>query len=224
MRQHRHVVALAPTGRAILRGEIVAPADAEYPAEAVDRRILSRPINELEPHRFPSQAKKRSPASVCRAPADGSHSLAEGASTRRPYLPAAPLQQTIPAAADPAHQRRQPDAQILGYFPLRPSAGRHQTYRLVVKLLREPSLLRHRGHLHLKETLHFSGASPIGYLQAAELRLPCVVGRARHTVPAAKLRDHCPHLGLLQNADLLFRKLLPPDSVEKGCLAVVLMV
>lgn len=58
MRQHHHVIALTPTGRAILPSEVAALADAEHPAEAVDREILSRPIDELEPHRFPSRAKK----------------------------------------------------------------------------------------------------------------------------------------------------------------------
>jgi len=58
MCQHHHVVALVPIGRAILPGEVAALADAEHPAEAVDRKILPRPIDELEPHRFSFRAKK----------------------------------------------------------------------------------------------------------------------------------------------------------------------
>jgi hypothetical protein len=58
MRQHHHVVTLAPAGGAILPGKIAALADAEHPTEAVDREILPRPIDELEPHRLPSRAKK----------------------------------------------------------------------------------------------------------------------------------------------------------------------
>lgn len=71
MRQHHHVVTLAPTGGSVLPGEIAALADAEHAAEAVDREIPLRPIDEREPHpsvlamppawlRFlsPSRAKK----------------------------------------------------------------------------------------------------------------------------------------------------------------------
>ncbi len=102
MRQHLHVVTPTPAGGSVLPGEIAALADAEHAAKTVDREILFRPIDELESHpsvlamppawlRFlsPSRAKKRSPASICHAPAGGFRSPAEGASTRQPYPPAA---------------------------------------------------------------------------------------------------------------------------------------
>jgi hypothetical protein len=50
--------ALAPTGRAALPGEIAALADAESPAETMDGEFRFRRIDELEPHRLPSRAKK----------------------------------------------------------------------------------------------------------------------------------------------------------------------
>lgn len=42
------------------------------------------------------------------------------------------------------------DTRILCYLPLRPSAGRHQSYRFVIKFT-----------YRLRETLHFSGTSPL---------------------------------------------------------------
>ena len=58
MRQQNHVLALSPTGGAILPGEIAALADAENFAEPVNGEFLLRLIDEAEPHRLPSLAKK----------------------------------------------------------------------------------------------------------------------------------------------------------------------
>ena len=41
----------------------------------------------------------------------------------------------------------------------------------------------------------------VAHLQAAELRLPRVVGRARHTVLAGQYNHHGTRLGVLQDAD-----------------------
>src|SRR5215208_2294138 len=58
MRQQHHVVALAATGWPTSPGEIAALADAEHTAQAVDREFRFRPIDQREPHRLPSRAKK----------------------------------------------------------------------------------------------------------------------------------------------------------------------
>src|ERR1044071_4440628 len=58
MRQQYHVVALAATGWPTSPGEIAALADAEYAAQAVDGELRFCPIDEREPHRLPSRAKK----------------------------------------------------------------------------------------------------------------------------------------------------------------------
>src|SRR3954454_4858867 len=58
MRQQNHVFALSPTGGAILPGEIAALADAENFAEPVNGEFLLLLIDEAEPHRLPSLAKK----------------------------------------------------------------------------------------------------------------------------------------------------------------------
>src|SRR5690242_9124283 len=46
----------------------------------------------------------------------------------------------IPAAADPADQRRQPDPKITGDLALRAPAGLRQADRFLLKSLRKPSL------------------------------------------------------------------------------------
>src|SRR3954471_3822528 len=61
MRQQNHVLALSPTGGAILPGEIAALADAENFAEPVNGEFLLRLIDEAEPHRLPSLAKSCGP-------------------------------------------------------------------------------------------------------------------------------------------------------------------
>src|SRR3954454_1516814 len=58
MRQQHHVFTLAATGWPISPGEIAALADAEHAAQTVDGEFRFRPINEREPHRLPSRAKK----------------------------------------------------------------------------------------------------------------------------------------------------------------------
>src|SRR5258708_13785323 len=58
MGQQRHVVILATAGRSILPGKIAALADAKNLAETLDGEFLLRRIDETEPHRLPSLAKK----------------------------------------------------------------------------------------------------------------------------------------------------------------------
>src|SRR4051812_36477018 len=58
MRQQHHVVALAAAGWPTSPGEIAALADAEHAAQAVDRELRFRPMDERKPHRLPSRAKK----------------------------------------------------------------------------------------------------------------------------------------------------------------------
>src|SRR5689334_24520220 len=66
----------------------------------------------------------------------------------------------IPATADPADQRRQPDPKITGDLALRAPAGLRQADRFLLKSLRKPSLLGHRVPHSSSGTLHFSKASP----------------------------------------------------------------
>src|SRR4051794_33466746 len=56
--EQHHVFSLTATGRAVSPGEIAALADAEDLACALDGEILFRHIDEPEPHRLPSRAKK----------------------------------------------------------------------------------------------------------------------------------------------------------------------
>src|SRR5918995_1489144 len=58
MRQEHQVVALATASRAASPGEVAAWAHAEDLAQALDGELLFRRIDELEPHRLPSLAKK----------------------------------------------------------------------------------------------------------------------------------------------------------------------
>src|SRR6185369_13065847 len=66
----------------------------------------------------------------------------------------------IPATADPADQRRQPDPKITGDLALRAPAGLRQADRFLLKFLRKPSLLGHRVPHSSLGTLHSSEASP----------------------------------------------------------------
>src|SRR3954466_953424 len=66
----------------------------------------------------------------------------------------------LPAPADPADQRRQPDPKITGDLALRATAGLRQADRFLLKFLRKPSLLCHRVPHSSVGTLHFSEASP----------------------------------------------------------------
>src|ERR1700719_3987434 len=58
MGQQPHVLMLSTAGRSILPGKIAALADAKNLAETLDGEFLLRRIDETEPHRLPSLAKK----------------------------------------------------------------------------------------------------------------------------------------------------------------------
>src|SRR6202162_1244061 len=58
MGQQHHVLILSTAGRSILPGKIAALADAKKLAETLDGEFLLRRIDETEPHRLPSLAKK----------------------------------------------------------------------------------------------------------------------------------------------------------------------
>src|SRR6476469_7348794 len=58
MGKQHEILALARRGRAVLPGEIAARTDVEDLAQARDREVLLRRIDEAEPHRLPSLAKK----------------------------------------------------------------------------------------------------------------------------------------------------------------------
>ena len=147
MRQQHHVVALAAAGRPTSPGEIAALADAEHAAQAVDGELRFRPIDEREPHRLPSRAKKavaffrmsRSWRRISFSRRSRFSSAVTSLSVGRGSISA-----PIPAPADPAHQRRKPNPKITGDLALRSPAGLHQPDRFLLKFLRKPSLLHHR--------------------------------------------------------------------------------
>ena len=58
MRQQHHVVALAVAGQPTSPGKITALADTKHATKAMDGECRFRPIDEREPHRLPSRAKK----------------------------------------------------------------------------------------------------------------------------------------------------------------------
>src|ERR1700680_1861565 len=58
MCQQHHVVTLATAGWPTSPGEIAALADTKHAAQAMDGEFRFRPIDEREPHRLPSRAKK----------------------------------------------------------------------------------------------------------------------------------------------------------------------
>src|SRR5882757_2430988 len=58
MGQQHQVLILSTAGRSILPGKIAARADAKNLAETLDGEFLLRRIDETEPHRLPSLAKK----------------------------------------------------------------------------------------------------------------------------------------------------------------------
>src|SRR4029077_9014335 len=88
MSQQHHVLMLSTAGRSILPGKIAALADAKNLAETLDGEFLLRRIDETEPHRLPSLAKKSRPSSGSRVPAARSHSRAATASAQPPGPPA----------------------------------------------------------------------------------------------------------------------------------------
>src|ERR1700692_3640970 len=124
MCQRHHVVTLAAAGWPAPPGEIAALTNTKHAAQAMDGEFRFRPINEREPHRLPSRAKKAVAffrmSRSCRR-----------ISFSRPsrWVHTAP----IPAPADPAHQRRQPNSQITGDLALRSPAGLHQADRFLLK-------------------------------------------------------------------------------------------
>jgi hypothetical protein len=76
MGQQHPVVTLTTAGWPASPGEIAALADTKHTAQAMDRELRFRPIDELEAHRFPSRAKKavaffRICATICSAPSRG---------------------------------------------------------------------------------------------------------------------------------------------------------
>src|SRR3954469_20009024 len=111
MRQQNHVLALSPTGGAILPGEIAALADAENFAEPVNGEFLLRLIDEAEPHRLPSLAKKvvarfQDFALLTKNFIFAAQSFQFGGGIFLARRHGRRIDQTIPAAADPANQRR----------------------------------------------------------------------------------------------------------------------
>src|SRR6516164_2518147 len=58
MRQQHHVVALAAADQPTSPGEIAALANTKHAAQAMDGEFRFCPIDEREPHRLPSRAKK----------------------------------------------------------------------------------------------------------------------------------------------------------------------
>src|SRR3546814_3794093 len=100
-------------------------------------------------------------------------------------------------------------ARIRDRFTLR--SGRHHFFDCRSF---NPALPQHRVREQPFESrvLLLKRAQPLRfrYLQATELGLPRIIGRARPAVLPAKIRNHPTRLGLLQAADnLLFRKPLP---------------
>src|SRR3954452_23664516 len=90
MGQKDQILLLARARRTTSPGEVAAWADAEDLAQALDGEVLFRHIDELEPHRLPSLAKKRWPSSGSPAPGAGSRSRVAAASVRLPCLPDGP--------------------------------------------------------------------------------------------------------------------------------------
>jgi hypothetical protein len=58
MRKQHHILPLPPAGETGSPGEIATLADIKHPAKSLDREVLLRPVDEFEPHRLPSLAKK----------------------------------------------------------------------------------------------------------------------------------------------------------------------
>src|SRR3954454_19200500 len=91
MRQQNHVLALSPTGGAILPGEIAALADAENFAEPVNGEFLLRLIDEAEPHRASALTATIALAALWRLPESRpANRGAVGARSRDCQLPRCP--------------------------------------------------------------------------------------------------------------------------------------
>src|SRR3979411_2790002 len=58
MCQQHHVLTLAAAGRPAPPGEIAALTNTKHAAQAMDGEFRFRPVDEREPHRLPSRAKK----------------------------------------------------------------------------------------------------------------------------------------------------------------------
>src|SRR3979411_19255 len=58
MCQQHHVVTLAAAGWPAPPGEIAALTNTKHAAQAMDGEFRFRPVDEREPHRLPSRAKK----------------------------------------------------------------------------------------------------------------------------------------------------------------------
>src|SRR5258708_7932757 len=83
MGQQHHVLLLSTAGRSILPGKIAALADAKNLAETLDGEFLLRGIDETEPHRLPSLAKKVGARSSCRSGGGASISCSRRLSSQR---------------------------------------------------------------------------------------------------------------------------------------------
>src|SRR6202011_1277546 len=94
MCQQHHVVTLAAAGWPTPPGEIAALTNTKHTAQAMDGEFRFRPINEREPHRLPSRAKKAVAfVRMSRScPAVTSLAAADGSTARRSRL--RPIQRT----------------------------------------------------------------------------------------------------------------------------------
>ena len=157
MGQQHHLVTLV--GR-LLQAKLAALTNTKHAAQTMDGEFRFRPVDEREPHRLPSRAKKAVAffrmSRSCRRISFSRRSRFNSAVTSL----SAAEGSTLSAPADPADQCRQPNPKITGDLALRSPAGLHQTDRFLLKFLRKPSLLRHRVPLCSRGTLHFSDASP----------------------------------------------------------------
>lgn len=147
MRKQNHVLALPGAGRTILPGMV--PARADMPLMGSSAFFASMNENLID---FPPWRKN-------------GRTLEDVALLSKDLvLPAQPLQlgrdifraglgrlidQAVPTATDPAHQRRKPDPKIVGDFALSAPTCLNQPNGLGFKLFRKSSLL-HRGLLVLQ--------------------------------------------------------------------------
>ena len=142
MGQQHHVLMLSTAGRSILPGKIAALADAKNLAETLDGEFLLRRIDETEPHRLPSLAKKV--AALFRI----SRSCRKISFSRRNRFSSAArfllpfgrrrLDLVLTALVEPAPQRRKADAEVHGDLPLRPTTHLNQPNGFGFKFLPEP--------------------------------------------------------------------------------------
>src|SRR5665647_2865360 len=198
MRQHYDVITLFSASRAAFPGEIPALADAENLAKSMHGELLLRLIDEIEPHRLPSLAKKVA------ARFKISRSWRRISFSRRSRFNSEATSSTPAgmAGASIIRSRLRPIQRTSVDSPIPRSSAISRCVRPLVRTSRTASSSNSRVNrfcfvieftFHLRKTLHFLEASPTSTLTISEAGVKAIPIEPAE-VPATWWRAHPPKL------------------------------